>query len=163
VTQPGPGCVTLRPSVAEDRAFLYEVYADSRADELAQVPWTDEQRAAFLMQQFAAQDAAYRENYPGADFSVIELDGVPIGRLYVARLDDGEIRIMDVALLAEHRGRGIGTSLIGEIIVRADHEEAMVSLHVEHWNPALHLYERLGFVQAAANDVYVRMERTPLS
>jgi len=153
--------VTLRPAGIDDTEFLFQVYADTRAEELAPVPWTDEQKEAFLRQQFAAQDAAYRDNYPDAEFSIIEGDGVPIGRLYLATLDGHDRRIMDIALLAEFRNRGIGTALIRGIMAAADRDGMLVSLHVEFWNPALQLYERLGFHEAARNDVYIRMERVP--
>lgn len=156
-----PSSLALRPAGIDDAEFLFHVYADTRSEELAPVPWTDEQKAAFLRQQFGAQDASYRENYPGAEFSIIECDGRPIGRLYVATLDGHDRRIMDIALLAEFRNRGIGTALIRDVMDAADRDGMIVSLHVEFWNPALQLYERLGFHEAARNDVYIRMERQP--
>ena len=154
--------VALRPAGSDEAEFLFQVYADTRVEELAPVPWTDEQKEAFLRQQFAAQDAAYHENYPHAMFSIIECDGAPIGRLYIATLDGRDRRIMDIALLAEYRNRGIGTALIRDIMAAADRDGMLVSLHVEFWNPALQLYERLGFHEAARNDVYIRMERDPV-
>ena len=141
--------------------FLFDVYASSRADELAPVPWTQEQKWAFLAQQFHAQDTDYHGRYPDADFSVIERDGVPAGRLYVARVGSGGINIVDIGLLPEHRGAGIGTALVSDIIATADREGVIVSLHVEQWNPARRLYRRLGFVEVTSNEVYIRMERRP--
>jgi hypothetical protein len=41
------------------------VYAGTRAAELTAVPWTDEQKAAFVQTQFAAQARHDREHYPG--------------------------------------------------------------------------------------------------
>lgn len=149
---------SLRPSGPDDQPFLAAVYASTRTDELAPVPWTDEQKHAFLAQQFHAQDVAYRENYPDGSFSIIELDGVPIGRLIVTRLDGDELRIVDVALLPEHRNAGIGTRLIRDLLATAERDGLMVSLHVEVWNPASQLYERLGFHRVSANDVHARME-----
>src|SRR5205814_7139129 len=108
----------LRPSGAEDRDFLLRVYASTREEELRLVDWSDEQKAVFVQQQFAAQDAYYREHYDPATFDVIEVDGEPAGRLYVARRED-EIRIMDIALLPEYRGRGIGTALIRALLDEA--------------------------------------------
>ena len=150
--------VTLRPVEPDDRAVLVEVYASSRADELAQVAWTDEQRAAFIEFQFDAQDQAYRQ-YEEAEFMVVLADGVPAGRLYLARFP-GELRIVDIALLPAFRGRGIGTSLVEDVMALAAAEGRRVSLHVERWNPARRLYERLGFVVAdEEGPVYVRLER----
>jgi ribosomal protein S18 acetylase RimI-like enzyme len=151
--------VALRLAGLDDAAFLLDVYARTRTEELAPVPWTDEQKHDFLSQQFHAQDTAYRETYPDASFMVIELAGTPIGRLYTTRLDGNELRIIDIALLPEHRNTGIGTKVIRMILADADRDGLVVSLHVELWNPALLLYERLGFRRAGANEVYVRMER----
>ncbi|MCU1390032.1 MAG: Acetyltransferase, family [Ilumatobacteraceae bacterium] len=158
-----PSAVSLRPVEPHDRAFLSDLYASTRTEELAAVPWTDEQKATFLAQQFTAQDASYRDNYPDAQFSVVELDGVPVGRLYVARLEAGEIRIVDIALLPGVRGKGVGSALVHDLIEAADRQGVIVSLHVEHWNPAVQLYERLGFFRVAANDVHIRMEHVPIS
>jgi ribosomal protein S18 acetylase RimI-like enzyme len=148
----------LRPSTATDEAFLGLVYASTRIEELAVVAWTDEQRGLFLAQQFHAQDVAYRENYPDASFSIVELDGEPIGRLILAPLAGNELRIVDVALLPEQRNSGIGTQLIRDVLAAAERDGLMVSLHVELWNPAVRLYERLGFHRVSANEVHVRME-----
>jgi ribosomal protein S18 acetylase RimI-like enzyme len=148
--------LSLRPAAAEDEEFLYQVYASTRAEELAQVNWDSEQKEAFLRMQFNAQAAFYRENYPAAEFQVILVDGQAAGRLYVERRA-GETRIMDIALLPQHRGRGIGTTLLKEIIA----EGRPVSIHVEIFNPALRLYTRLGFRKAADKGVYWLMRREP--
>ena len=96
---------------------------------------------------------------------MIELhDGRAIGRLYRARVGTDEVRLLDIALLPEWRGRGIGSMLLGEMLATANASGDMVSLHVEVWNPVVHLYERLGFVEAGRNDVHIRMEhRSPPS
>lgn len=154
--------ITLRRADSQDRDFLFQVYADKRAVELAQIPWTDEQKQQFLWQQFEAQDASYRQNYPNAEFSVIERNMSPIGRLSLAQLDGGELRIIDIALLSAHRGSGIGSGLLADILRDADQRSLTASLHVELGNPALHLYERLGFAEASRNDVHILMERRPV-
>lgn len=140
--------------------FLYRVYASTRTDELARLPWTEEQKEAFLRQQFNAQHAHYQEHYHDAAFQVVLKDGVAIGRLYVARWPS-DIRIVDVALLPEHRGGGVGTRLIRELFAEGDASGRRVSIHVEVFNPARRLYERLGFVQTEDKGVYVFMERPP--
>ena len=150
----------LRPAGAEDRDFLLQVYASTREEELRLVDWTAEQKAAFVQQQFEAQDAYYREHYHPATFEVVEVDGEPVGRLYAARWDD-EIRIIDVALLREHRGRGIGTALIRSLLDEAAATGKRLSIHVELHNPARRLYERLGFEEVADRGLYRLMEVTP--
>jgi ribosomal protein S18 acetylase RimI-like enzyme len=131
-----------------------------REDELRSVPWDDAQKAQFLRMQFDAQAAWYRQHYADASFDVVEVDGQPAGRLYVHR-GPREIRIVDVTVLPEHRGNGIGTSLLLDLIAEADDAGKTVTIHVERLNPALRLYERLGFSLAEDKGVYLFLERPP--
>ena len=151
------GGVVLQSVRPEDEAFLFQVYASTRAEELAQVSWSEEQREAFLRQQFVAQDKHYRANYPGAEFQIIQADGEAAGRLYVHRREN-EIRIMDIALLPDYQRRGIGTMLLEKILAEGADSGKKVSIHVEAFNPALHWYERLGFKKVAIHGVYHLME-----
>lgn len=152
--------VTLRPATDADLDFLHRLYATTREDELKQVAWTGEQKAAFVSQQFHAQHQYWHENYTDTSWDLILLDGEPIGRLYVARWPD-DIRIVDIALMPAHRGSGIGTRLIRALLDEGDASGRKVSIHVEIYNPARRLYERLGFVQAGDRGVYLLMERYP--
>src|SRR3954471_13752764 len=97
--------VTLRPITPQDEEFLLQVYASARAEELAQVPWSDAQREAFLRAQLAAQHAHYKQHNPVATHDLILMDDEAIGRLYVARREQ-EIRILDITILPAHRSRG---------------------------------------------------------
>jgi ribosomal protein S18 acetylase RimI-like enzyme len=124
------------------------------------VPWDEAQKEAFLHQQFEAQDAWWRENYAGASFEVILVEGESAGRLYVHR-GPSEIRIVDIALLPEHRGNGIGTRLLEELLAEGDADGKSVTIHVERMNPALRLYERLGFSVVEDKGVYLFLERPP--
>lgn len=150
----------LRPVEPGDEEFLYGVYASTRQEELAQTGWSEAQKTAFLRQQFEAQHRYYREHYSEASFDVIVADGHPIGRLYVARWPK-EIRIVDIALLPEYRNSGIGTALLEGFISESEESGKPLSIHVERFNPALRLYERLGFREAADKGVYLLMEREP--
>jgi ribosomal protein S18 acetylase RimI-like enzyme len=155
-----PSGITLRPAGSSDRDFLLQVYASTREEELQLVDWSADQKAAFVRMQFEAQDAYYREHYHPATLDVVEVDGEHVGRLYVARWED-EIRIMDIALLPEGRGRGIGTTLIRGLLDEAAATGKRLSIHVEKHNPARRLYERLGFAESADRGLYVLMEVTP--
>ena len=152
--------VALRPVRAGDRALLLRVYSSTRQEELAAVDWTPEQKDAFVEQQFAAQDAYYREHYPNASFDVVVWAGHDAGRLYVDRWAR-EIRIMDIAVLPEHRGRGIGSELLARLIDESATAGKPLSIHVERMNPALGWYERLGFRMTEERGVYLLLERPP--
>jgi ribosomal protein S18 acetylase RimI-like enzyme len=147
---------SLRRVEPSDEQFLLDVYASTRAAELALVDWSDEQKAAFVRQQFEAQSRHYRAHYPGARFDVIEADGEPAGRLYV-NWGDADIRIMDVALLPEFRGRGIGSRLLRELLDAGRASRRSVSIHVERGNPARRLYDRLGFRAVGEHGIRVLM------
>lgn len=152
--------VEFRPITEADESFLRELYASTRADEMAQVPWSDEQKEEFLGFQFDAQHKYYQEQFPDAEFLVIEKVGVPIGRLYIDRRDD-EHRLIDIALLSEHRGSGVGGEIMADILAEASEAGKLVRIHVERNNPAMRLYERLGFEKIEEQGVYYLMEWKP--
>lgn len=152
--------IALRPASEEDEPFLYRVYASTREDELSAVPWDDRQKEEFLRFQYRAQNTHYKQHYTGAAFDVILVDGRAAGRLYVARWPD-QIRIIDIALLTEYRRQGIGAQLLEDLIEEAGRKGLPVGIHVEINNPALRLYERLGFRILNENGPYYLMERPP--
>jgi GNAT superfamily N-acetyltransferase len=155
--------VSLRPERDDDLDFLCGLYGSTRADELAQVPWSDEEKQRFVRFQFDAQRRFYREQYPSATFEVIEVDGAPAGRLYVVEWP-AEIRLMDVALLPTRRGRGVGTTLLRDLQARGEAAGKPLTIHVERFNPALRLYQRLGFRAIEDKGVYLLLEwRSPRS
>ena len=152
--------IALRPVESGDEQFLYRVYASTREAELAQVGWGEAQKAAFLRMQFDAQSSYYREHYGEATFDVILSGGLPAGRLYVARWPE-EIRIVDIALLPQHRNAGIGGALLGGLLSESEASGRPLSIHVERFNPALRLYARLGFDVVEDKGVYLLMRRPP--
>lgn len=154
--------VSFRPIRPGDEPALLQVYASTRLEELAPLGWSVEQQAAFLSQQFAAQHSYYQQHHAAADFLLILVDGCPAGRLYVDRRDD-ELRLIDVALLPEHRGAGLGTRLLGALMEEASATGRPVRIHVEKFNRALHLYERLGFTRLEDRGLYWFMEWRPAS
>ena len=152
--------ITLRPARDDDREFLYRVYASTRTEELAPLPWTDAEKDEFLRMQFDAQDHHYHTHFPDAQYDLIVRDGEPVGRLYVHRRDD-EIRIIDIALLAEHRRAAIGGSLLRGLLAEAATAGKPVRIHVECNNPGMRLYHRLGFTKVDETGVYHLMEWVP--
>lgn len=152
--------LSLQPASFEDSDFLFHVYASGRAQELAALPWTKSQKSEFLTMQFSAQSSAYQIQFPDLIHSLILDRGVPIGRLLVERRES-EIRLVDLCLLPEHRGQGIGTELIGQLIQEACETQLPLRLHVEAFNPARRLYDRLGFLPLADRGVYIEMEWRP--
>lgn len=137
--------VRLRPVGEADENFLYELYATTRADELALTNWDASQRESFLRMQLAGQKADYFGRFPGSQHSIVMLDETPIGRMWVARTNE-EFRLLDIALLPSHCNTGIGTLLVGDLIVEATTAGKPLRHSVMRFNDrALHFYQRLGF------------------
>lgn len=154
--------IHLRPICPEDEPFLRKVYASTRADELKAVDWDAQQKDEFLAMQFDAQHNHYAEHFADADFDLILNGDEPIGRLYVDRRHD-EIRLIDIALLPEFQRQGTGSELLQTLLDEARQTDLPLRIHVEKFNSALRLYERLGFRQIEDQGVYLLMERTPKS
>ena len=152
--------VNFRPINENDQSFLSQVYASTREDELKIVPWSEEEKVAFLQMQFSFQHKYYQEQFTKAHFWVIEHQNKPIGRLYLDYRTD-EVRIIDIAILTEHRNQGIGSQILRDILAEAEKLELPVRIHVEQYNPALNLYHRLGFKKTGDTGVYYLMEWQP--
>jgi ribosomal protein S18 acetylase RimI-like enzyme len=152
--------ISLRPHQENDRDFLFQLYASTRLEEIAPFGWPAAQQEAFLRMQFTTQQQWYSMSYAQAEHQIIEQDGVPIGRMMVSREKPAAV-LVDIALLPEHRGKGIGGALIRELMEQCDQQKLPLRLQVLRTNPALRLYERLGFLRTAEDQVYIQMERPP--
>jgi ribosomal protein S18 acetylase RimI-like enzyme len=150
----------LRPSLPEDRDFLFGLYASTRMDELRAFGWTAVQQEAFFRMQFNAQQQWYQATYSTAENQIIEKDHEPIGRMIVQR-EAGTWRLLDISLLPEHRGQGIGGALIGTLIKECEASGAVLQLQVVNTNPAQRLYTRLGFIKTGQDQIYTQMELRP--
>jgi len=147
---------SLRPMGAADGAFPYQVYASTRLEEMALVDWPPEQKEAFLRMQYDLRDRQYRAAYPEAVTEVILCGDFPAGAMITETRADA-ILLIDIALLPEFRGCGIGAAILRDL----QKVGKKVSLHVLRNNPAGHLYSRLGFVTVAEDSMYLTMEWTP--
>lgn len=152
--------VTLRPENPADQPFLLQLYASTRAEEMKLVPWDAAQKEAFLRTQFQLQALHYHKHYPDAGYSVILLEGRPIGRLYLDRGPE-KFELLDIALVPQHRGAGIGTALMRQVITEAASARKPLYIYVERDNPALRLYERLGFRLINEVGIHFFMEWLP--
>jgi GNAT superfamily N-acetyltransferase len=143
--------------------FLLRLYRSIREDELAMiVDWTDEQKDWFILMQFNGQHTWYQEHYVGASFDLVLVDGVPAGRLYVHRRE-AEIRLVDISFLPEFRNQGLGTRLLRGLFAEAEAAGMPLTIHVEKFNPAMRLYQRLGFTCIGETGPYDLMEWKPAS
>jgi GNAT superfamily N-acetyltransferase len=143
-----------------DLPFLFGLYASTRAQEVAATGWPPAAQLQFLEGQFEAQHRHYTTYYPDAEWLVVEHEGRAVGRLYVEEWPS-QFRVIDIALVPEAQGQGFGTALLADIFARASGVGKKVSIHVEKNNPAMRLYERLGFARAEDKGVYDLLEWSP--
>jgi GNAT superfamily N-acetyltransferase len=148
----------LRPVTDGDEPFLYLVFQSTRERELAMLP--AEHRETFARHQYLAQRTHYHTYFPGASHTVILRRSEPIGRLWVDRQAE-HILILDIAIVPEARNGGAGTRLLRSLIEEASRARKPLRIHVEQFNPALRLYQRLGFQTKGTNGVYFLMELWP--
>jgi ribosomal protein S18 acetylase RimI-like enzyme len=151
-----PSTITLEPASTADQEFFYRTYASTRTEELAITGWSDQQKESFLRMQFEAQRQSYLDSIPDAKYSMIRCGELPAGRLIVERTAT-EVHVVDIALLPEFRRRGIGSHLFGALMSEAREADKSVRLFVERFNPALHWYERLGYIPVSEGPIYFEM------
>ena len=147
----------LRPETDADIAFLRRLYASTRAAELELTNWSDAQKLAFTDNQFAFQRQHYRTYYPATEWGLLEDNGVAMGRLYLERRAT-TLLVIDIALLPQWRGRGLGTTLMEWVCTKAHAAGKSVTVAVEKNNRAQTLYRRLGFREIADHGVHWDME-----
>ncbi|MDD1012706.1 GNAT family N-acetyltransferase [Pseudomonas rubra] len=152
--------VALRALELADLAFAERLYASTRAEEMSYSGWPAEQIATFLRQQFEAQHTYYQHHYPDGEFSIIELNGTPIGRIYMF-WGPTTLNLIDIALVPEYQMQGIGSALLAQQLQRVDELGLAVELSVETYNRAQRLYARTGFHVINESGVYLRMRRAP--
>jgi len=152
--------IQLRPVEEKDAAFIEAVYRTTREVELNLTNWSEHQKNAFISMQLTAQLTEYKTKFPGARFQIIIYNKKNAGRFYTWE-NETEIRLLDITLLPQFRGKGIGKHLLERLIQRSNKIQKRLSLHVDASNPALKLYRRLGFIHLKNHGRYYYMEREP--
>lgn len=151
----------LRAATRADLDWLCALYASTRAEEMSRVPWPEAMKRAFVANQFALQHRHYMAHYGDADFLIAEGRDGPVGRYYLRRRAPEHV-IVDISLLPEVRGQGLGRALIEASQAEARALGRGIHLHVQHANPgARRLYERLRFVPAEDIGTHLKMRWAP--
>ena len=139
-----------------DAGFLARLYASTRPD-LDSITAEPSFVAALIAMQQRFQAAGYRNDFPAAIYLLLERDGAPCGRIVV---DAGQeaLRLVDIALLPEARGQGLGSHILRRLQACAAQLGLPLTLSVHHSNPqARRLYLALGFHGHATNAVSEQM------
>lgn len=140
--------VTLRTATATDADFAFECEAKTMR-EYALAAWGDWPQDQFRARAF--------ENAAAGRTQIIELEGKPIGILRVERCEDC-YRLKQIFILPEYQRRGIGTTIIRQLIKEASEKGVRIRLRVLNVNPARNLYGRLGFSLVESTQDYQYLE-----
>lgn len=131
------GC-TLRPARRDDESFLFALHRSAMRDYVEAAWGWDEhwQREHFT--------ATYVPRHQAVIVSVDPGQQRDIGRISLTR-HWRKLFLRDIELVAEERNRGLGTAILGAVLLLAAEEGRTVELLVLKQNPAQRLYTRLGF------------------
>jgi len=140
-----PSDISVRAETPDDAAFLERLFTSLHTGEMAALGLPPEMIAALARQQYANHREQLRGQFPDADRWIIVQAGSDVGRVCVNRGAD-EHHLVEIVLVPETRGRGIGGAMLRAIQDDARAARRDLTLRVQHGNPALQLYVRLGFV-----------------
>ncbi|HWR54026.1 MAG TPA: GNAT family N-acetyltransferase [Bryobacteraceae bacterium] len=150
----------LRPAIADDEPFVYNLVTGAMAERLAAFAWEPTMRGALLRMQYEAATRGYAEHFPHAEHSIVLVEGQPAGHIIVARSHE-ELRIVDIVIAPQFRGNGLGAGVLETYLEEADRSSRRARLQVALSNPAIRLYKRLGFEQVGGDEVNLELERSP--
>ncbi|CAN5376720.1 GNAT family N-acetyltransferase [soil metagenome] len=154
-SRPSPGRLALRPETAADESFRLALFRVSRGPGWDSLP--PRVLDMIMAQQFHVQTQGYRAAHPKARLRIITLDDAPVGRLADDRMADA-IHLIDIAITPPWRGRGVGTTVIRDLMNEAAAAALPLVLQTARDNlAAQQLYERLGFVTTSASATHLSM------
>lgn len=117
-----------------------------------------------LMDLIAAQASAQQREWAAAfgetGHRTVLVGGAEAGRLWTADVADDEVRLVDITLLPEWRGQGLGGLLLSRVVADAEARRRDVVLHVAPDNPARRLYARHGFCVERETETHLRLRRS---
>lgn len=152
--------LTLRPITDTDTPFLTQLFAELREAEFAFLPLPHKQKQHLIQSQYQLQFQQYLANYPEQDYQLVLMDEQPVGRLLLSRMPF-ELRLVDISLLSNVRGRGIGSALLAQVFQLAHQYALPVTLHVDITNTAQQFYSKLGFDVVRQQGMQYLMSATP--
>ncbi len=152
------GATSLRPARKSDEPFFYELFKSVRARQFELAGLRPEQLEMVMHMQYEARTGSYEAQFPDSDNSVVLSGDTPIGQFWVFRTP-AEFIVVDIALAPNHRGTGLGTTLMQQLMAEADRAAAAVRVTVATDNPgSLRFHQRLGFRITTEDAMYYTME-----
>lgn len=152
------GVLSLRPETDADEQFLFRLFAATKADEMTLMPLDDVGKDFLLRTQFRSMNASYRQQFPAARFDIVELNGVPIGRL-ITDVQPDQVYYVDIALLPETQQGGIATALMQAVLQEPAGLGVPARVKVLMHNVAsLRLCQRIGFTVRTEEPPFLELE-----
>ena len=149
--------VTQRRAGSEDALLLYELFSTSRAVEFAAMGLTGEQYRPLLEMQYRGRAMTCAAQYPEAEDWIVCMEyGTAVGNYLLAGTSAGP-RMIDLAVLPQWRGKGIGTQVLRQAAHRSAAAGEILSLRVMKGNQAMRLYTRVGFQVASEDETSCEM------
>ena len=129
------------------------------AEQLAAWSWPEQLRVPLLETQYQVHRQGFRSS---GDASIIVLDGEkPVG-WYVTAESADETRLVNIMVLTQHRGQGIGSTILHTLLAASNTAGKPLRLAVAiHNGHALRFYQRLGFQRIGGDEVQHYMEGPP--
>ena len=149
--------ITLRPYISADENFWREVFFDSIRENFAPFGLDENQLNGLLEMQFQAQNTDYQIRHPRAAGEIIVYENIPVGRV-ISTTEEGDINILDLAVLSKYRSSGIGSRVIEWFFEQSRANDLPIRCYVEKSNyRARQLYEKLGFTTTADLNSHFQM------
>ncbi len=154
------GLASVRPCVVSDDALLYNVFCTTWRSEVAALP--NQNLAQHVLRiQHIAQERRFDGTHPGFERLVVLHDHEPAGRLYLDRTGE-QIQVLDLTLLEESRGQGLGTRILAELVDTATREHRAIELQVPRRHERVTgFYLERGFRLTAVDDLDNHLVRAP--
>ena len=150
--------IVLREVTPEDEGFLYNLYKLSRVEEFAIAQLTETEFETLMRLQYAARKMSYEGNYPDSNHSVVVVDGIDAGQIWVDR-GDTQIRMIDISIARAFQNQGIGAALMRDLMAEARDAGLPLRCSVATNNPgSLRFHQRLGFQITSADEMYYQMQ-----
>lgn len=153
--------LAVRPALAQDEIFLYELYRAVRGPQFDQTMLTAEQKTHLLRMQFRAQLSSYTQQFPNSCYHIVLIDGKACGRLWVAP-GQRALHLVDIAIHPDVQKKGVGTVIVQRVQQEAQSLKVPLTSTVDRFNPgSFRFHKRLGFNTVSEDLMNYYMEWLP--
>lgn len=151
--------LSVQIALPADRPLLRRIIHADAAEMLASAPASA--RGMMITVQVEGRLNLYRRGHPEAVSLLLFGRGEPVGLIVLDRAVRGRMTLLELVILPEMRGQGMGTEALTAICTLADMAGDAISTSVFYDNPATHLLHRAGFHPDREDGLDLVMVRRP--